>query len=451
MKSRIFLLLLLMAVFNTTISAQEQVASDLFLSLLTSNDAAVTENALKTIDKKWQDGYAIMAIETLALIRNRNVAPELIRLLKTHTNVDDFNNLNDLFGWLWKSEEKLTPDYHTFKASLYKLIDDKFFHYFEGHQEQRTIRLDEVRWGGVKQDGIPPLRNPKMIPAKAADYLENNHVVFGIEVNGDVRAYPKRILAWHEMFVDEVGGEQLAGVYCTLCGTVILFKTEYNGTNHEIGTSGFLYRSNKLMYDKATQSLWNTMQGTPVIGPLVGKGIQLEHLSVVTTTWGEWKKRHPKTKVLSLDTGHVRDYSEGAAYRSYFATDRLMFNTPFNDQRLNNKDEVLALRFKNEPDKQLAIAAKFLKKKPVYENKLGDTKFVVFTDETGGNRVYERGNHSFKSFDGNNTVTDQSGKKWTLTESALASTSGETLKRLPYHRAFWFGWVAAFPETMLVK
>ena len=290
-----------------------------------------------------------------------------------------------------------------------------------------------------------------MISAKEADYLGDKDVVFGIEVNGDVRAYPKRILAWHEMFVDEVGGEKLAGVYCTLCGTVILFKTEYEGVNHEIGTSGFLYRSNKLMYDKATQSLWKTLQGKPVVGPLVGKGIRLEHLSVVTTNWGEWKKRHPNTKVLSLETGHQRDYSEGAAYKSYFATDRLMFNTPFNDQRLSNKDEVLALRFDDVPDKQLAISAKFLAKNPVYQDELGQTKFVVFTDDSGANRVYESGSISFRSFDGNATVTDQSGKTWTLTESKLIAESGEVLERLPYHRAFWFGWLAAFPETELVK
>jgi len=74
-------------------------------------------------------------------------------------------------------------------------------------------------WGGVRQDGIPPLRQPKMIDAKDATYLEDDNIIFGIEVNGDVRAYPKRILAWHEMFVDSVGGTNFAGVYCTLCGT----------------------------------------------------------------------------------------------------------------------------------------------------------------------------------------------------------------------------------------
>ena len=90
-----------------------------------------------------------------------------------------------------------------------------------------------------------------------------------------------------------------------------MYQTEYNGKHHELGTSGFLYRSNKLMYDQETFSLWSTLQGEPVVGPLVGQGIKLKQHHVVTSTWGEWKRRHPKTKVLSLDTGHQRDYGEG--------------------------------------------------------------------------------------------------------------------------------------------
>jgi len=437
--------------FQTSAIAQEKDQGELFLSLLEERASSEIDNTLSHIESKWRDGFSVMAIETISLSRDQKVVSELIRMLKEQEQLQEAETFNELFSWLWRSDEKLTSDYASFKAELYGPIDAKFTEYFEGHQDERSIRLDEIRWGGVRQDGIPPLRDPKMISAKEADYLGDKDVVFGIEVNGDVRAYPKRILAWHEMFVDEVGGEKLAGVYCTLCGTAILFKTEYEGVNHEIGTSGFLYRSNKLMYDKATQSLWNTLQGKPVVGPLVGKGIRLEHLSVVTTNWGEWKKRHPNTKVLSLETGHQRDYSEGAAYKSYFATDRLMFNTPFNDQRLSNKDEVLALRFDDVPDKQLAISAKFLAKNPVYQDELGQTKFVVFTDDSGANRVYESGSISFRSFDRNTRVTDQSGKTWTLTESKLIAESGEVLERLPYHRAFWFGWLAAFPETELVK
>ena len=202
-----------------------------------------------------------------------------------------------------------------------------------------------------------------MIPAGEAEYLRDSNVVFGLEVEGDARAYPKRILAWHEMFVDEVGGVPVAGVYCTLCGSMILYETVHDGVAYELGTSGFLYRSNKLMYDRATQSLWNTIWGRPVIGPLADRAIELKRRSVVTTTWGEWKRRHPETTVLSLETGHRRDYSEGAAYREYFATDELMFNVPQLDRRLRNKDEVLALVFSEYPDQPLGSVSEVSEEK----------------------------------------------------------------------------------------
>ncbi len=141
----------------------------------------------------------------------------------------------------------------------------------------------------------PPLKNPKMIRARAASYLADDDIVFGVAIDGDVRAYPKRILAWHEMVKDTIAGRPLNGVYCTLCGAMILYDVTVDGVHHELGTSGFLYRSNKLMYDHASKSLWSTLTGTPVVGPLAGRGIELKLLHVVTTTWQEWNKRHPRT------------------------------------------------------------------------------------------------------------------------------------------------------------
>ena len=279
--------------------------------------------------------------------------------------------------------------------------------------------------------------------------MGDDDIVFGIEVNGDVRAYPKRILAWHEMFTDTVGNVDVTGVYCTLCGTFILYDSVHAGVKHNLGTSGFLYRSNKLMYDAKTQSLWNTLKGEPVIGPLVGKNIQLDHRSVVTTTWGKWKKLHPNTKVVSLDTGYRRNYDEGVAYHDYFATDDLMFNTPYRDSRLANKQEVLALRFKGQFG-TLAINTDFLDRNPVYMGKLDQQPFVVITDESGANRVYDPGDLKFVKRDINH-VTDATGTKWKISEAKLIASDGRELKRLPYHRAFWFGWQAAFPETELIK
>lgn len=226
-----------------------------------------------------------------------------------------------------------------------------------------------------------------------------------------------------------------------------MYQTQLDGKHYELGTSGFLYRSSKLMYDHETKSFWSTLQGVPVVGPLVGKDISLNQRYVVTTTWGQWKKQHPETIVLSLDTGHRRDYGEGVAYQKYFATDELMFKVPGKDNRLLNKDSVVALRDANN---QLAIAAKFLATQPVYSDKLGDQKLVVLTNGVGANRVYDSTGVVFKSYDGENTAIDQKGTKWTVNESELTAGT-KSLSRLPAHRAFWFGWSSQFPDTRLVK
>ena len=408
----------------------------------------VPELAYDYVDENWRDGFAPMLLEMMSLARGPEQRGEMFKLLRRKTG-KDFVDQDSFWEYVWKKQAEPHPYYAEFKAALYALIDPKFRGYFSSERTSR-IRLDEVRWGGVRQDGIPPLRGPKMIRANAADYLDDSNVVFGLEVEGDARAYPKRILAWHEMFVDTIGGVPVAGVYCTLCGSMVLYETTHKGVDYALGTSGFLYRSNKLMYDKATQSLWNTLWGRPVIGPLADQDITLKRRSVVTSTWGEWLRRHPDTMVLSLDTGHARDYSEGTAYRSYFATDKLMFNVPRLDKRLKNKDEVLALVSSDE-SAQLAISAKYLSKNRVHHDQVGEEQFVVLTDPSGANRAYSVGDARFQSWDGDTLAVDAVGSRWRVHEDRIESDEGQTFPRFAAHRAFWFGWHAAYPDTRLVK
>ncbi len=232
---------------------------------------------------------------------------------------------------------------------------------------------------------------------------------------------------------------------------MVLYETRHKGTSHQLGTSGFLYRSNKLMYDQATSSLWSTLHGKPVIGPLVGQGIALERRSVVTTTWGDWKKRHPDTTTLSLNTGYRRDYGEGVAYQDYFATDRLMFRVPQSDKRLPNKREVVALR-NREPDSAIAIDTEFLKKNPLYPTKVGSDEVIVITTRQGESRVYQTSGQIFETWDGWQSLRDKDGQKWSLAEDALRlENSKQTLPRYPSHQSFWFGWQAQYPKTRLIK
>jgi hypothetical protein len=311
----------------------------------------------------------------------------------------------------------------------------------------------------VSVNGIPPLHYPKTLPAGEARYLRDGHVVFGLVVNGEARAYPKRILAWHEMAVDRVGGVELTVVYCTLCGTVIPYESTVEGRVLRFGTSGLLYRSNKLMFDEDTGSLWSTLEGRPVIGPLAAFDVALVSHPVVTTTWGEWTAMHPETSVLSLETGYERDYSEGAAYRDYFSHDRLYFQVARSDDRLKNKAEVLTFTVRQAVGPgttPVAIDAEFLEDNPVYHLEVRGRRLVVVTSRRGANRVYALGSATAAfetvSRDGL-SVLDSAGRRWRITEEALVAEGGPAarLPRVVAQRAFWFGWYAQFPETLLVR
>ena len=431
-------------------SSKDSSKEALTITRLLSPDQETTNDAFEQISRDWKNSFTAMILEVIRLNPDFSLNSRLFRLLARETGQNFGRDIQRWQNWIWNSEVEPHPYYANFKSVLYGLVDPKFAGYFSNRYTNK-IRLDEVVWGGVLQDGIPPLRYPEMISAAQADYLDDGNIVFGIEINGDARAYPKRILAWHEMFADEVGGESVAGVYCTLCGAMVLYNTVHEGVSYYLGTSGFLYRSNKLMYDRKTQSLWNTLWGQPVIGPLADSDITLERLSVVTSTWGEWRRRHPDTQVLSINTGHRRDYSEGAAYRSYFATDKLMFGVPKLDTRLKNKTEVLGIVFAQSSGASLAISEKFLAKNPLYHDSLGDLDFIVLTDESGANRVFETRGNTFERWDQDHTAVDKEETSWTLTESQLTASDGRILKRLPAHRAFWFGWYSAYPQTRLVR
>ena len=416
-----------------------------------SSDPDVKNQAKFDIDSGWEDFYTVLLLE-LAQVRGMS---EVQDLLIRNTN-QQHRQYKDWWTWIWNKAPAMPPRYADFKAVVYSVVDFRFHEYFDDNPPH-TIRLEEVRWASIRRDGIPPLVKPEMIRAADAEYLDDGNLVFGVEINGEAVAYPKRILKRHEIVRDTVGGESINGVYCLLCDSMIVYRATVDGVHYDLGTSGFVYRSNKLLYDQETKSLWSAFNGEPVVGPLVGQDIHLERFPVVTTTWSEWRRRHPETKVLSLIsalvTGNANDYSEGTAFSEYFNTDELLFfSVPKLDERLKNKDEVLAIRVADAADDQLAISVAFLAENPVLHEQVGSTEFAVLTDSSGASRVYETHGRKFEAWDGDDAVRDDQGANWQVTEAALVGDNGaDQLKRLPAHRAFWFGWYSAYPETRLVK
>jgi hypothetical protein len=460
-----------------------------------STDARKADAALREIARSWKDSYTPLLVDLARFLPSMTantgadrdllaVLPDdpdqrfaetdtrrpsspasqarqrLIRFLEKQTSQRFGDDLGRWREWMWRLDYDPHPDHLAFKATLYGRVDPRMARFFapnaDGSPRRATIRLDEIDWGGVKVNGIPPLVSPAVVPASQAAWLKDSHLIFGVEVGREARAYPRRILAWHEMAHDTLGGEQLTIVYCTLCGTVIPYRSRVAGIHRTFGTSGLLYRSNKLMFDAETMSLWSTLDGRPVVGPLAGSNLALDFLPVVTTTWGEWRRAHPATTVLSIATGHDRDYSEGAAYRDYFSTDRLMFRVPVIDKRLKNKDEVLGLLLPARGGGRQAVAfsVDFLGRTPIYHTTQEGVALVVLTTRHGANRVFESGAIRFARWMDESSVVDTSGRRWRVTESALVAQDPGTLMTLarrPAFRAFWFGWFAQFPETELVK
>ena len=392
------------------------------------------------------------AAETLLARGDVDIVPSLVLLMRIGGNhVVVSGLLEELTG------EKLTtwreamqyqerhpeiaphPSYYDLKFWYWGARDERFLTFFKdpADRDELRIRFEEITWGGVSVDGIPSLDGPAMIAASEADYMLDDDPVFGVEINGDVRAYPIRILAWHEMFNDVIGGVPVALAYCTLCGAGILFETDVAGQDAPFvfGSSGLLYRSNKLMFDRQTESLWNQFTGEPVAGPLAHSGIALKIRPNTITSWADWKAAHPETTVLSLETGHFRDYDSGVAYRDYFASPDLMFPTITDETELLQKAFVYGIRVAGGA-KAWPVTA--FAEEPVINDQVGFANVVLIGDAaTQAVRAYERGDLLFEGAPG--AVTGPGGT-WEVTEAALLGPAGETLPRLPGHIAYWFAW-----------
>ncbi len=447
---------LLLALSLTRATSQQQPSTDLsaeplvnLLSLLTHRDDRRRRAAFRELDRR-KDRRAVPGLIEVMRLRKPEPEGEIEILLRKLTGRNLGPNWTKWHEWLTSQEKvELPPQFLEWKAALFRMLIDPAFDKFLYAGVPLRIRIEEIVWGGVKKDGIPALTNPKLIEAVKADYLNDRDLVFGVWLNDDARAYPLRIMDSHEMLNDVVGGQPVSLAYCTLCRSGILFDTKVGGGTFTFGSSGLLYRSNKLMYDRETESLWMTIPGEPVSGKLADSGIKLKRLPVVVTTWQDWREKHPDTRVLSLETGFDRDYRPGAAYGEYFASPDLMFPAPRLDERLKPKEEVFAIIVNGQPK---AYALKRLRQNLVVNDELGGEKIVVVTDaKTSAVRAYLRGEHSFQSRKGASAIIADDAV-WSVTESALLNQAdGRSLPRLSGHLAYWFGWASFYPQTQLYR
>ena len=220
-----------------------------------------------------------------------------------------------------------------------------------------------------------------------------------------------------------------------------------------------LYRSNKLMYDRGTNTLWHQFLGEPVVGPLANSGVKLEKLPVLLTTWGDWYATHPDTTVLDINTGHYssqsynHEWEPDSIYFRYREQPEVMFPVWQRNQLLIDKASVLGLA---QNGQARAYPLELLQEQPVINDTLGGLNLVVVTGgKEGGARAYQRGTRQFVTVEeGNDSgsltiLVDGAGTKWRMLEEALVQIDdhSQRLLRLPSHVAYWFGWYAFNPDS----
>lgn len=273
------------------------------------------------------------------------------------------------------------------------------------------VPKSQIEHGGPPRDGIPALTRPSMRFASEVDYLKPTDRVLALSLGGESRAYPIRILNWHEVVNDSVGGRGVVISYCPLCGTGMVFDAQVGGRTLEFGVSGLLYNSDMLLYDRQTSSLWSQLQAQSISGPL--KGSTLSLVAADYTVWQDWKVQHPDGLVLDKNTGHSRDYSRDP-YAGYENVATLYFEVQNRDQRFHEKEPVVGLTINGEAKVWPLGELKKVNKWPL-QDALGGTDLRI----------------NYRAQDQSVTIVDTNGT------------------RLPAVPAYWFAWVAFYPDTQV--
>lgn len=211
---------------------------------------------------------------------------------------------------------------------------------FDTDTRRSSIPLEEVVSGGPGRDGIPAIRDPKFV--SVADSPERDEVQgVLLNIDGDRRFYPFSILVWHEIVDDVVGGRPVAVTFCPLCGSSIVYDRRVGDETLVFGVSGFLHKSNMLMYDDASESLWSQSRGEAVVGELTGTRLDIVEMQLLTM--GDIRRDYPDAKILGRQTGHSRDYGRNP-YAGYEETDELYFPVDVIDQRYPAKEPMWVFR-----------------------------------------------------------------------------------------------------------
>ncbi len=322
------------------------------------------------------------------------------------------------------------------------------------------IPLEKIVSGGPPKDGIPSIDRPRLVESDSASSLSDSDVVIGVNYNGIAKAYPLKILVWHEIVNDLFGDEPLVITYCPLCYSSIAFVRVLNGKAVEFGTSGRLYNSDLVMYDRQIGSnnlatlgsdltdagnLWSQMLGQALVGDLAGH--KLTRVPTDVMEWKDWKRLNPETLVLSIDTGYTRAYGADP-YSGYYTSNRIWFPVANRDERLFEKEVIFGIDY---DDKQKAYPVRILDEKIAVNDVFQNRGIVLFKVGYMAVRAFESDVNRKRllfEFEEGQFIDNETKSVWDEHGEAIdGPLKGTIMKRTSGHIAFWFAWVAFYPET----
>jgi hypothetical protein len=315
------------------------------------------------------------------------------------------------------------------------------------------IPFAEVRDGGPGKDGIPAIDNPRFISVSQVDFLNDNDLVLGFADGNEVRAYPHKILDWHEIVNDDTPSHSIGVIYCPLTGTGIGWDRMFGDNKTTFGVSGLLYNSNIIPYDRATDSNWSQLLLKSVNGDL--KGTQPVVYNLVETTWKTWKTMYPNSKVLSLNTGYNRNYGN-YPYGLYKTNGTLLFPISNSDSRVSLKERVLAVidnekakafRFSQLDTNENLISTSFNNKNLVIAGSKSANLMVAFNTKLADGTVleFQKTNSPLPAL-----LDDDAGNTWDVFGRAIAGPrEGQKLFPVPQMMGYWFSFAAFYPDIEL--
>ena len=222
---------------------------------------------------------------------------------------------------------------------------------------KKSIDYKEIISGGVPKDGILAIDQPKFIAAASAIDIGDNEPVIGLSIDGKARAYPLRILIWHEIVNDKLSGVPVTVTYCPLCNSAIVFDRRVGGQVLDFGTTGKLRNSDLVMYDRQSESWWQQFTGTGIAGEMTG--VELKSIPARLEAFGLFKQRHPNGEVLVPNNPGFRDYGRNPYFNYDSAAQPFLFRGEM-PKGINPMARVIVFKHGGKPQ---AIAMKLLAEK----------------------------------------------------------------------------------------